>query len=75
DYLWDLYYDTIIFTPEGLRHLVAESAPGQFMLGTDYATPWSDDPVGLILDTPGLSASDRVAMLGGTAAKLLHMDG
>jgi aminocarboxymuconate-semialdehyde decarboxylase len=75
EYLKDLYYDTIIFTPEGLRHLVAESAPGRFMLGTDYATPWSDDPVGLILDTPGLTDAERIAMLGGTAAELMHMNG
>jgi hypothetical protein len=27
----------------------------------------------LILDTPTLSAADRIAILGGTAAKLLRM--
>jgi aminocarboxymuconate-semialdehyde decarboxylase len=73
EYLKDLFYDTLVFTPEGLRHLVAEASPGQFMLGTDYATPWADRPVDHILGTPGLSDADRVAMLGGTAARLLHM--
>jgi aminocarboxymuconate-semialdehyde decarboxylase len=28
EYLKQLYFDSIIFTPEGLRHLVAESGPG-----------------------------------------------
>lgn len=73
DYLKDLFYDTLVFTPEGLRHLMAESGSGQLMLGTDYATPWAERPVDHILETPGLSDADRVAMLGGTAAKLLHM--
>ena len=73
DYLKDLYYDTLVFTPEALRHLVAESGPGRLMLGTDYATPWADRPVDHILETPGLSDADRIAMLGGTAAQLLHM--
>jgi aminocarboxymuconate-semialdehyde decarboxylase len=73
DYLKDLFYDTLVFTPEGLRHLVAETGPGQLMLGTDYATPWADRPVDHILETPGLSDADRIAMLGGTAAHLLHL--
>jgi hypothetical protein len=29
------------------------------------------DPVDLILDTPSLSEADRIAILGGAAAKLL----
>ena len=73
EYLKDLYYDTLVFTSEGLRHLVAESGSGQLMLGTDYATPWAEGPVDHILNTPSLTNDERVAMLGGTAAKLLHM--
>jgi aminocarboxymuconate-semialdehyde decarboxylase len=70
-YLKQLYYDNIIFTPEGMRHLVAETGPGQVVMGTDYPYPWTKTSVDLILSTPGLSDADRVAMLGGTAAKLL----
>ncbi len=40
-------------------------------MGTDYPYPWTKTSVDLILATPGLSGADRVAMLGGTAAKLL----
>ena len=40
-------------------------------MGTDYPYPWTKTPVDLILTTPGLSDADRVAILGGTAAKLL----
>ena len=71
EYLRQLYYDNIIFTPEGMRHLVAETGPGQVVMGTDYPYPWTKTSVDLILATPGLSDADRVAILGGTAATLL----
>ena len=34
---------------------------------------WVDDPVDLVLQTPTLSDADKVAILGGTAAKLLRL--
>jgi aminocarboxymuconate-semialdehyde decarboxylase len=71
EYLRQLYYDTMVFSPEGVRHLVAEVGASQLMVGTDYPFPWTRTAVDLILETPGLSDDDRVAMLGGTAARLL----
>jgi len=71
EYIRQLYYDNIIFSPEGMRHLVAETGPGQVVMGTDYPYPWTKTSVDLILATPGLSDDERVAILGGTAAKLL----
>ena len=73
EYLKQLYFDSIVFTPEGLRHLVAECGASQVVIGTDYAVPWVKDPVDLILNTPTLSDADRIAILGGTAAKLLRL--
>ncbi|HEX3995889.1 MAG TPA: amidohydrolase family protein, partial [Acetobacteraceae bacterium] len=66
-----LFFDTIVFTPEALRHLIAESGPGQIMIGTDYPFPWTSTEVDLVLNTPGLSDDQRIAILGGTAARLL----
>ena len=66
-----LFFDSIMFTPEGMRHLIAETGVGQVMIGTDYPFPWNRVPVDHILSTPGLSDDDRIAILGGTAAKLL----
>ncbi|NDH61749.1 MAG: amidohydrolase [Alphaproteobacteria bacterium] len=66
-----LFFDTIVFTPEALRHLIAETGPGQIMIGTDYPFPWTSTEVDLVLKTPGLSDDERVAILGGTAARLL----
>jgi aminocarboxymuconate-semialdehyde decarboxylase len=63
-----LYFDTIVFTPEALRHLIAETGPGQVMMGTDYPFPWTSTEVDLVLSTPGLSEDERIAILDGTAA-------
>ncbi len=71
EYLRQLYFDTIVFTAEALRHLVAEAGSSQIVMGTDYPFPWTSTSVDHILGTPGLSDDERVAMLGGTAAKLL----
>ena len=71
EYLRQLYFDSLVFTPEALRHLVAETRPGQIVMGTDYPFPWTQTSVDHILATPGLSDEDRIAMLGGTAARLL----
>ena len=71
EYLKQLYYDSIVFTPEGLRHLAAEVGSGQIVMGTDYPFPWEKASVDHILATPGLSDAERAAMLGGTAARLL----
>jgi aminocarboxymuconate-semialdehyde decarboxylase len=71
EYLKQLYYDTIVFTPEALRHLAAEVGSQQIVMGTDYPFPWEKASVNLILGTPGLSDAEREAILGGTAARLL----
>ena len=73
EYLKQLYFDSIVFTSEGLRHLVAECGASQVVIGTDYAVPWVEDPVDHVLNTPTLSDADRIAILGGTAAKLLRL--
>ena len=71
DYLKQMYYDTMVFSPEGIRHLAAEVGASQLMVGTDYPFPWTRTAVDEVLATPGLSDADRVAILGGTAATLL----
>jgi aminocarboxymuconate-semialdehyde decarboxylase len=71
EYLKQLYFDSLVFTPEALRHLVAETGVDRIMMGTDYPYPWTSTSVDHILETPGLSDADRIALLGGTAARLL----
>ena len=68
-----LYFDSIMFTGEAMRHLIAETGVGQIMVGTDYPFPWNKVPVDHVMSIPGLSDEDRIAILGGTAAKLLRI--
>jgi hypothetical protein len=57
---------------EALRHLVSEHDASQIMIGTDYAVPCKG-PVDHILNTPGLTDAERIAILGGNAAKLIKI--
>jgi aminocarboxymuconate-semialdehyde decarboxylase len=75
EYLRQLYFDSIVFTGEALRHLAAEAGPGQIVMGTDYPFPWTSTSVDHILRTPGFSDADKIAMLGGTAQALLKISG
>ena len=71
EYLRQMYYDTLVFTSEALRHLAAEVGPSQLVIGTDHPIPWQAKAVDHILGAPGFTDAQRRAMLGGTAAKLL----
>jgi aminocarboxymuconate-semialdehyde decarboxylase len=64
--------DTMVFSPEGLRHLVAEVGVGQVMYGTDVPFNWPVT-VDLVLEAPFLSDAEKAAILGGNAARLLRI--
>ena len=68
-----MYYDSLMFTPEALRHLVAEVGADHIVMGTDYPYPWVDAPADHVLNTRGLSDAEREAILGGTAIGLLGL--
>ncbi len=71
EYLNQIYFDSLIFGNEALRHLAAQVGVGQIVLGTDYPFPWQDKGVDHILNAPTFNNAQRIAMLGGTASKLL----
>jgi aminocarboxymuconate-semialdehyde decarboxylase len=73
EYLKQLYYDSVLFSAEDMRHLIAVVGAGQVVVGTDYPTLWNRTPVDRILAVPGLDDSQRAGIFGGTAAKLLKM--
>jgi len=73
EYLNQIYFDSLLFTGEALRHLVAQVGASQVMIGTDHPIPWVADPVGHVLGTPELSDSDRAAILGKNAARVLGL--
>jgi aminocarboxymuconate-semialdehyde decarboxylase len=74
EYLKQIYFDSLLFTPEALRHLVAQVGTGQIVLGSDYPFPWQLQPVDHIFASASLSDDDRVDILGRTAAKLLDLE-
>ena len=73
EYLNQLYFDAMVFTPEGLRHLVAQVGASQVMLGTDHPIPWEQHPVDHVFATTTLSDKQKIAILGGNAAKLFGL--
>ena len=73
EYLKQLYFDALVFTPEALRHLVAQVGASQVVIGTDHPIPWEEHPVDHVLGTPSLSAADRAAILGDNARRLFNL--
>jgi len=69
--------DTMVFSDEGLRHLVAEVGAGQVVYGTDIGSSSVDggwpDTLDVVLRSQHLSDADKEAILGGTAARLLRI--
>lgn len=72
-YLRQIYFDSLVFTPEALRHLTAEVGASQIMIGTDHPIPWEEDPVGHVMATPELSDDDRLNILGENAMRVLGL--
>jgi predicted TIM-barrel fold metal-dependent hydrolase len=75
EYLRQIYFDSLVFTPEALRHLAAQVGVGQIVLGSDYPFPWQLAPVDHIFASISLSEDDKADILGRTAAKLLNLVG
>jgi len=72
EYLKKLYFDSLIYTPENLRHLINTVGAGQVVIGTDFPFAMGNsDSVDHVLSVPDLSESEQEAILGGTAARLL----
>ena len=71
EYLKQLYYDSVLFTPEDMRHLIAVVGASQVVVGTDYPALWNRTPVDRILAIPGLTDKQRLAIFNGTLARLL----
>jgi aminocarboxymuconate-semialdehyde decarboxylase len=66
--------DSMVFSEEGLRHLVAEMGVSQVVYGTDMPFNWPAN-VDLILKASFLSDADKEAILGGNLIKLLRIAG
>jgi aminocarboxymuconate-semialdehyde decarboxylase len=73
-YMKKLFYDTMVFQPLYLRHLIEIVGVDRVMLGTDYPFDMSEtDPHGLIGATEGITGEDREAISGGNAARVFDL--
>jgi aminocarboxymuconate-semialdehyde decarboxylase len=72
EYLHDqIIADSMVFTPEGIRHLVAEMGPSQVVYGTDIPLVWPDT-IDAILEAE-IPDAQKEAILGGNLVKLLKL--
>jgi aminocarboxymuconate-semialdehyde decarboxylase len=64
--------DSMVFSAEGLRHLVNEVGAPRIVYGSDMPYEWPDT-IDLIATDRSLNDADKVAMLGGNLARLLRI--
>jgi aminocarboxymuconate-semialdehyde decarboxylase len=73
EYLNQLHFDALVFTPEALRHLAAQVGASQIVLGTDFPIPWELHPVDHIFATTTLSDDEKAGILGDNARRLFGL--
>jgi aminocarboxymuconate-semialdehyde decarboxylase len=74
-YIDSFYFDTVVFRPQQIRHLVDLVGAEHVMLGTDSPYDMGEtDPVGLVNQVERLSAAERDLILGNGARKLLRLN-
>jgi aminocarboxymuconate-semialdehyde decarboxylase len=67
-----LYYDSLIHTPEALRFLIERVGATQVLMGSDYPYGMHDrDPVGTIDAIPGLTEEERSLIFEANARRIL----
>jgi aminocarboxymuconate-semialdehyde decarboxylase len=74
EYLRKIWFDSLVYEPEALRHLINTVGASQVVVGSDYPFDMGHyDPHGLLAATQGLTEGERGAILGGNAAILLGL--
>jgi aminocarboxymuconate-semialdehyde decarboxylase len=65
-----IFADSMVFSDEGIRHLVAEMGASQVVYGTDLPFNWPDT-MQIILEADYLTSEEKRAILGGNLSRLL----
>jgi aminocarboxymuconate-semialdehyde decarboxylase len=71
-FLDQIVVDSMVFSDEGLRHLVAETGVSQVVYGSDMPYFWPDT-IDIIAEARFLSDADKEAILGGNLKRLLRI--
>ena len=73
-YLNRIWFDSLVYSPEQLEFLVRRAGAGQIVIGTDYPFDMGvEDPLERLDAVAGLSATERAAIRGENAARLLDL--
>ena len=64
--------DSMVFSDEGLRHLVAEMGVSQIVYGSDMPFDWPDT-IDIVLNAKFLKDAEKEAILGGNLVKMLKI--
>jgi aminocarboxymuconate-semialdehyde decarboxylase len=74
EYLKQIYFDSLVYSPEQLRALIAQVGATQIVIGTDYAFDMGDyDIHELIESLAGIGEEERAMMLGKNAQRILGL--
>src|SRR5262249_37265926 len=68
-----LYYDTVMFDPDGLEFLVKKTGAARVMLGSDQPFPIGDPQPCAVVRNAQLGEPDKRAILGDTAVKVFGL--
>jgi aminocarboxymuconate-semialdehyde decarboxylase len=68
-----IFVDSMVFSAEGLRHLVAETGASQVVYGSDIPFFWPDT-IDLIAEADFLTDDEKAAILGGNLIDILRID-
>lgn len=72
EHLKRIWFDSLVYDPMALRHLIDRVGAAQVVVGTDYPFDMGHYDMHALVDaTPGLSEQERAAILGGNAAALI----
>ena len=68
-----MYYDTVMFDPDGLEFLVKKTGAARVMLGSDQPFPIGDPQPLALVRNAALSEPDKRAILGDTAVDVFRL--
>ncbi|RZF60667.1 amidohydrolase [Sphingomonas populi] len=75
DYLRQIHFDILLYKPEAVAALAAVVGVDRLVIGTDYPFDMGHyDVESLVAAIPSISDSEREAILGGNALRLLNFD-
>lgn len=76
DYLRRVFFDTVVYDPLQLRHLIDKVGVSQLVVGTDYPFDMGHYQITQLVDAvAGLTEEERCAILAGNAQRLLRLQG